>query len=181
MSSPRPDRLRFTQFAVDHFSDAAYLIQEDGRIVYANLAASRLLGYTEDELLSMYMFDVNRDLTRESWPLVWRALKAQHKRIFEARHVTKDGRNIAVEISANLMSFDGVEYSCAFARDIEERRALEVRLRQAEKMEAVGVLAGGLHTISTTSWRGSWATPTSCAARRVIQTSSRSRRTSSAR
>ena len=51
---------------------------------------------------------------------------------------------IPVEISANYVEFDGKEYSCAFARDIRDRKDIEHRLRQSEKMEVIGALAGGV-------------------------------------
>jgi two-component system cell cycle sensor histidine kinase/response regulator CckA len=136
--------LRFTQFAVDNLSDAAYWIERDARITYVNDAACRLTGYDRGELLRMRVYDLNPDISEETWPEVWASLKRTGKRTFEARHQGKDGRMIPVEISANFLRFRGREYSCAFARDITERRQLEMRLRQAEKMEGLGQLAGGI-------------------------------------
>lgn len=138
------DRLRFTQFAVDHFSDAAYLVAQDARIVYVNDAASKMLGYTRAELLQMRIYDMNPDISADKWPAVWDALRKSGRRRFEGRHVAKDGTPVVVEISANYLQFDGGEYSCAFTRDITDRKQLETRLRQAEKMEAIGLLAGGI-------------------------------------
>jgi len=136
--------LRFTQFAVDNLSDAAYWMEEDARIIYVNDAACRLLGYTKDELLAIRVYDLNADTDRSQWSEIWARLKQARRRIFEGRHRAKNGRIIPVEIAANFLEFDGREYSCAFVRDITERKQLEVRLRQAEKMEAVGRLAGGV-------------------------------------
>jgi len=49
-----------------------------------------------------------------------------------------------VEVSANFVELRGKEYCCSFARDITDRKQLEMRLRQGEKMEAIGQLAGGI-------------------------------------
>jgi two-component system cell cycle sensor histidine kinase/response regulator CckA len=144
-SDRRPeDALRFTQFAVDNLSDAAYWIERDARITYVNAAASRLTGYTREELLGMLIYELNPGITKETWPQVWGALKRAKKRVFETTHRTKAGHLLPVEIAANFLEFDGKEYSCAFARDITDRRQLELRLRQAEKMEALGQLSGGI-------------------------------------
>jgi two-component system cell cycle sensor histidine kinase/response regulator CckA len=136
--------LRFTQFAVDNLGDAAYCIEEDASIVYVNDAACHMLGYSREELLSMRVYDIDTDVTVEVWSKIWDLLRQVKKRTMEGRHRTKDGRFFPVEISANLLLFEGVEYSCAFVRDISERRELELRLRQSEKMKAIGQLAGGV-------------------------------------
>ena len=136
--------LRFTQFAVDNLADAAYCVQEDASIIYVNDAATRMLGFSREELLGMPIYELNADIGPADWPKIWNMLRQAGRRTFEARHRAKDGRLIPVEISANLLTFEGSEYSCAFARDISERRQLEQRLRQSEKMKAIGQLAGGV-------------------------------------
>jgi two-component system cell cycle sensor histidine kinase/response regulator CckA len=134
----------FLEFAAERFSDALYWIAEDGSILYANQTASRMLGYTPAELCALKMYELNLDLDPASWSGMWGLLKASGSRRFEARHRRRDGRVFLVEVEAHFCCVDGEEYSCAFVRDVSERRELEQRLRQAEKMEAIGRLAGGI-------------------------------------
>jgi PAS domain S-box-containing protein len=135
---------RFTRFAVEHLADATYWIDEDGSIVYANVAACDLVGYELKQLSSMKMYEINIDLDTTNWPAIWGLLKAAGRRTFEARHRRKDGKILEVEVTAHFLCFEDKEYSCAFIREIGPRKALDRRLRQAEKMEAVGRLAGGV-------------------------------------
>jgi len=136
--------LRFTQFAVDNLADAAYCIEQDGGIIYVNDAATQMLGYSREEFLSMRISELNPDVRPPEWSVVWEALRRDRRRTIEVRHRTKDGRVIPVEVSANLLEFEGKEYSCSFARNISERKQLEQRLRHNEKMRAIGELAGGV-------------------------------------
>ncbi|HEX2879981.1 MAG TPA: PAS domain S-box protein, partial [Polyangiaceae bacterium] len=140
----REDMLLFTQFAVDNLSDAAYWIKQDASIIYVNTAACQMLGYTGEELLAKRIYELNPDITEHDWSEVWNRLRDAGRRTFEGRHITKDGRLIPIEICANFLKFNGQEYSCAFTRDITERKRLQQRLSQAEKMDAIGRLAGGV-------------------------------------
>ena len=63
---------------------------------------------------------------------------------FETVHRCKDGSVFPVEITANRLEFHGESYGIAFSRDITERKKLEAQFFQAQKMEAVGQLAGGV-------------------------------------
>jgi len=135
---------RFTRFAFEHLTDAAYWMNQDASIIHVNEAACALMGYSSEELQRLKIHEFNVDLSDDTWPAIWGLLKAEGHRTFEARHRHKDGRILDVEVRAHFVDFDGEEYSCAFVRDIGERKELELRLRQAEKMEAIGQLAGGI-------------------------------------
>jgi PAS domain S-box-containing protein len=143
-SKRREQALRFTQFAIDRAADGIFWRDEQGRFVYANDAACRSLGYTRDELLSLHVYDINPDYLPETCLEHLRLLRHRRFTVFESRHRAKDGRIFPVEITSNLLEFDGREFVCAFARDITERRRLEEELRHSQKMEAIGRLAGGV-------------------------------------
>ncbi len=144
LHAPREWLQAFAPFAVENLADATYLITKNARFVYVNSAACQMLGYSEAEMLGMSVFDIHPGLTPESWYTVWEATrKVQHK-AFETEHRHKDGHIVPIELLANTVVVDGVEYSCTFTRDISERRRLEARMRQAEKLEAIGQLAGGV-------------------------------------
>jgi signal transduction histidine kinase len=66
------------------------------------------------------------------------------------KHRTRDGRTIDVEIHFHAIDYEGHKAALAIAQDVTERKKLELDLRHAQKLEAVGGLAAGIaHEINT--------------------------------
>ena len=119
-----------------------------GRFLSANPALARILGYaTPQELLAL---DMSRDVYADADER--RRLVAQDtytNQVYEELEATwkkKDGTRIRVQLSVRASRKpDGqVEFYEAFVRDITNQRQLEAQLAQAQKMEAIGRLAGGV-------------------------------------
>jgi PAS domain S-box-containing protein len=113
--------------------------------VRVNDAAVRKYGYSRDEFLKMRIIDIRPP---EDIPTVLEDVKARGGPGSPApkvwRHLTKDGSVIEVEITAGRITFEGRRAALVLANDVSERMRLERRLAEAEKMEAIGRLAGGV-------------------------------------
>jgi PAS domain S-box-containing protein len=59
-------------------------------------------------------------------------------------HKKKDGVVFPVEVSSSTFSLNGQKVICNVIRDISERTGLEAKLRQSQRLEAIGRLAGGI-------------------------------------
>jgi PAS domain S-box-containing protein len=145
------EELRLARFSLDNAADAIFWLRPDAAFTYVNDAACRLLGYSRGELLGMTVHDVNPAHPRERWAGYWSELRQRKSFTFEANLRTKDARLVTVEVTANHLEFEGMEFNCSFVRDITERKraeqekqALAEQLRQAQKMEAIGQLTGGI-------------------------------------
>jgi PAS domain S-box-containing protein len=132
---------------VENTTYAIYLSDEDDKLLDVNPALVKMLGYdSAAELLAMNMttgiFRNPEDAAR---------LAAQCKlqgRLdgFDAEWKRKGGKPITVRLSGRAVSNSpgSLAYLEVIAEDVTERRTLEEQLRQAQKMEAVGRLAGGV-------------------------------------
>jgi len=124
------EALRLTQFVVDSSADEAYWVAEDGRFLYVNDQACRALGYTREELLALSLFDIDPFFTEEMLRESQIVLTQGNNRVLETFHQTKSGSLYPVEVRASLVEYGGQMVSCAFARDITERKRTEERLQQ---------------------------------------------------
>ncbi len=110
-----------------------------------NDAALREYGYSLDEFRSMKLGDMRPpdDLPR-MFEAVERIDNPGVHPLGVWRHKKRDGSLIEVEVHAHSLEFEGRRAILSVARDVTEERRLEEQLRQAQKMEAVGRLAGGV-------------------------------------
>jgi PAS domain S-box-containing protein len=121
-----------------------------GRILEANAAAAKAYGYSHAELLGLTIHDLRAIDTRGV--TTDQMAKADTEGIlFETIHQRKDSSTFPVEVSSQGATIGGTRTLISVIRDITERkrleekgRELEERLRRAEKMEALGTLAGGV-------------------------------------
>jgi PAS domain S-box-containing protein len=114
------------------------------RFVDVNASAIATYGYSRDEFLAM---DITQIRPPEEIPRVLDLIRGESQTVglpHASRHRTKSGEIIEVEVVASRIELDGRRARLVVARDVSERRALEDQLRQAQKIETVGRLAGGV-------------------------------------
>lgn len=140
----RDDKLLFTQYSIDHMQDAIFWADSSACVVSANNKACELLGYSKEEITKMSVYDFYPDLTPRIWNDLWEYILKQKTFSAEVDHIKKDGSLFPSEIYVSNIDFNGKSYNCTFIRDISERRKLKSQLEQAQKMEAIGTLAGGV-------------------------------------
>ena len=127
------ERLKLTHFGVDHSLITIFQVNDDGRIYYANEQASRCLGYSNDELLNMNIWDVDPNLDSEKWKIHRKKTRARRDSTIETIHKRKDGTVFPVEVAINFLEYEGRQISFSFARDITERKEAEKILQSSEK------------------------------------------------
>jgi PAS domain S-box-containing protein len=115
-----------------------------GKFTQVNDVACQMLEYSREELLGMRPQDLS---TSDMEPRIASAvgrLHAERHALFEMELRKRDGRKIYVEINSRVFDLEDQPTVLSVVRDISERRQLEAQLRQAQKMEVFGQLAGGV-------------------------------------
>ncbi|MET0050959.1 MAG: EAL domain-containing protein, partial [Candidatus Thiodiazotropha sp.] len=121
-------QLALSQYALEHVSEAAQLISDQGNFRYVNSAGCEILGYTLEELLQMNLSEIDPEITQETWPLRFERLRQVGSERFEALHRHREGHLIPMEIVANFMEFDDESYIFAVTRDISAIKAAQSQI-----------------------------------------------------
>lgn len=124
-------KLRTAQFTLDQAPEAIIWTTPQSNIIYANEATSRLLGYTNEELLQMKVTEFSPHLNEENWEAYWQDLKKKCSIIRESFHQHKDGHTTPVEVSVNYYEFGTHAFNCTFIRDISARKRKDEELLAA--------------------------------------------------
>jgi PAS domain S-box-containing protein len=120
------------------------LDQETLRFVAINEAAPHEYGYSREELLSLTTNDIWAPGERSAFVRRLSESEVDPPRRTTWKHQKKDGTTIDVEITRRPLLFAGRSAWVMLAHNVTDQRILEGQFRQAQKMEAVGQLAGGM-------------------------------------
>ena len=120
----------------------------DGKVVETNAAAERLLGYSRQELRGMHFRDFTHedDVAKDVERFQDLIAGGRDSYQIEVRCVRKDRSSAWVRLTVSLVRGpDGnPESAIGMVEDITERKQAEEQLREAQKMDAIGRLVGGV-------------------------------------
>lgn len=137
-----------------HSVDIISLLDGQGRLLFNSPATLRINGFTPEELLNRETFELIHPDDRAEVGRVFGevlATKGTVRRV-EYRYLTKDGRWLWMEaVASNQLDNPAVRGVVANSRDISERKAaeaerarLEQNVQHLEKLESLGLMAGGV-------------------------------------
>jgi PAS domain S-box-containing protein len=132
---------------VDSSEDAIIGKDLDGTIVAWNRGAEKMYGYSPEEVIGKNVALLSPKENPDEIPhILARIRRGERIDHYESVRITKNGRRLDVSISISPIREPGgpIVGASAIARDITNQKRAEGHLRQVQKMEAVGRLAGGV-------------------------------------
>ena len=141
----RSSELRYRRL-FETAQDGILILDADaGQVVDANPFMKDLLGYSQAEFLGKKLWEIGPFKGVAASKIAFAELQQKDKVRFEGLPLeTKDGRRVEVEFISNTYLMDEKRLIQCNIRDITERRKLEAHIRQAQKMDGIGQLAGGV-------------------------------------
>ena len=131
----------------ENANDIIYIHDLDGNFLSANAMTERLMGYSKAEVIGLNLSQIVAPefLEVAKKNLSGKLLERAESTIYKIDITCKDGGRLPVEVSTRLIYEGGRAVAVqGIARDVSERNRLEEHLRQAQKMESIGRLAGGV-------------------------------------
>lgn len=128
----------------DHANDGIAVLDRRGNITDMNRRFCELHGFERASLLgaNFRLLEIERGPGELDARMV-RMLNGESI-VYEAEHYRRDGSRVLLEISARAIDIGGVPHIQSFVRDITEKMKLQEHVLQSQKMESIGVLAGGI-------------------------------------
>ncbi len=120
------------------------LDRETLHFLEVNDAAVKQYGYSRDEFMNMSLMDVDQAEEKETRVEHFRKWSGDGRYHGNWKHRKKDGTVLEVESVSHELNYAGRRVRLVVAQDVSARHLLEQQFRQAQKMEAVGRLAGGV-------------------------------------
>ena len=128
-------------------SDAIIGKTLDGIVTSWNSAAERMFGYSPSEIVGQPVFTIiPEELHGTERHLLERIGRGEDVHLAETERLSREGRRISMEVSVSpIRDVHGrIVGASSIMRDVSERKLIEERLRQAQRMDSVGQLAGGI-------------------------------------
>ena len=132
---------------VESSDDAIVSKTLEGKVLTWNAGAERMYGYLAEEIVGQSIYSlVPERLQQDEERILTQVARGEHVHHYETVRCRKDGKEIDISLALSpLRDANGtITGASSIQRDITERKRTERALRQAAKMEAIGVLAGGL-------------------------------------
>jgi len=115
-------------------NDAIFIHDLEGNIIDVNRKTISLFGYAKDELLSLNISQFHPSNEHKKSQEAFKTILKEESVSFEINFKKKNGEIFPGEVSSNLHVIEGEKFVQGVVHDITERKRMETRLKQNEKM-----------------------------------------------
>jgi len=120
-----------TQTLFDTSFDGIVIMDKEGNVLDANPRFAEMLGYTPEEILRLTVADWEAQLISEELQQLMKEAMINNQGILETQHQRKDGSIYDVEISYNVVEWEGEILRFCVCRDISLRKQAEEALKRS--------------------------------------------------
>ena len=118
---------------IEQATDGIYLLDANSRrLVETNPSFQRMLGYTEEEIRDLCVYDFVAHSRENVDSTIERTLESRRRIVGERKYRRKDGTLLDVEVGVSVISLDGRDVICTIVRDVTERKRAEQALGRSE-------------------------------------------------
>ncbi len=124
---------------------------ETRKLLEANPAFLKMLGYTEPEIREISLYDIVDDDRTGIDGNIREVIRRNRHAVGERRYRTRDGSLVDVEVNGTVIRYGGRQAICVMVHDITRRKRMEAREREMaahiqyiQKMESLGIMAGAV-------------------------------------
>lgn len=135
----KDDLTKLSHFTLERALASIFWMDGRGKIVYANDTACQSYGYDKSDFAKMFIYDINKNFNRNTYPALRAKIIKQGVLNFESSHWTKSGQEIPVELFINAIEFEGHFYSVSFVLNITERKRKEKLLKSVTESTVVAI------------------------------------------
>ena len=128
---------------VENASDAIFIYDEMGNVIDCNKASCEIYGYSKKELMNKELKDFIPERFLSTIPDNITTLTFSNM-VVERTNIRKDGSEFPIEIFTKYFELNGHKRVLSYIRDISNRKKIEKKLIEAQKMDSIGNLAGGV-------------------------------------
>ncbi|MFK5857212.1 MAG: Cache 3/Cache 2 fusion domain-containing protein [Bacteroidota bacterium] len=112
-------------------SDEIFVSDFQANIIEVNEQASKLLGYTREELLQMNILDLKPHKQAEIFLLNRKKIIKEGGHLFDSEYITKSGDIVPVEINSRVLEFNGETVILSISRNLIKRKEMERKVLSA--------------------------------------------------
>ena len=126
--------LRMARSIIDNAPMGIWRMGADGRIIDVNKEGCISLGYTQEELYRMTVFDLGPAMDRGRWAKGIDTLKKAGSRTVESLHRRRNGEVFPIQVVEKMVRFEAQEFHIAFIENIFERKQADKALQENRQL-----------------------------------------------
>lgn len=149
------DIQKLSFFTIKHSDQPILWLDPQGNILHFNEATCRLSGYTPGELTGKKVYDFHPEENKETWQELWSKLKQVKRHTFEKWQPVKNGKQLKIKVSQNLLEIDNNLFIVSLIEDKTTEYSIMEQMQEGERKltTLMGNLPGmAYRCINDTTW-----------------------------